>query len=459
MSTAKGTPDEPLAPVDRPLVHALMLGAVLPLLDATLLNIALLDIGYALGAPLSQMQWVITAYTLAAATAVPLSAWLCGRMGARSVWLAGLWLFLAGACLCAVARTAEMLILSRALQGNATGIMLPTMQTIVVTALGQRKTRGALSTMSIPSVLVPVLGPLVGGASLLLVDWRVIFWAHVPIGLLALHLTCRAIPDIRDSHRTDLDMTGFVLLGLGLVCCVYSLSTAAGTTGSSWVSGLVGFAALLAFLVHAWRTPGNAILDIRLYAHVPFRRSCGLLFLSSVGYYGGLFLFPLYLTQLGHHGLGMTGLLLALHGVGMLVARQLLPMAARHCGDLRVAQSCVLLAVLGSLLLLPPWVDDLPLMTVGMVLRGAGIGVLTILSMSSAYGGLVGPQVAQASSLTRVVTLLGAAIGAALVAMLCGSSSSASPGSTGGYASAHVLLTVALVLCGAACPVPQRAAA
>ncbi len=443
---------------DRGLAWTLILGATLPLLDATLLNIAIQSIGRSLGAPLTQTQWVITAYALAAAATVPLSAWLCERLSAKTVWLAGLWLFLAGACLCALSWSMEMLVCSRTLQGIATGIMLPTMQTILVTAIGQSKTRSALTMMSIPSVLVPILGPLLGGAALQLLDWRTIFWLHVPIGLLSIRLASQIIPDMVASRLAVLDATGFLLLSSALSGCIHSLSAAAGSTRQSLISGTAGLLGFLAFLMHAFRKRGDAIVDVRLFLSRPFRRSCALLLLSSVAYYGGLLFFSLYFIQIGKDGFTVAGVLLALQGVGTLVGRQLLPMAARHCGEFRVALSCVLVAVIGSIALLPPFFSDLILMAVGMMLRGTGIGVLTLLSMSSAYTGLGPTQIPHASALTRMMTLLGAAIGAALVAVLYAGAGGEPSGTTASGASVHLALTLTLLLCGAVCPRPAHRA-
>jgi EmrB/QacA subfamily drug resistance transporter len=455
MKAAHGTADVALSRADRTIAWTLVLGATLPLLDATLLNIAIHGIGRSLAVSLPLMQWVITAYALAAAATVPLSAWLCERLGAKTVWLACLWIFLAGACLCGLSWTVEMLIGSRVLQGMATGVMLPTMQTILVTAIGRKKTRSALTLMSIPSVVVPILGPLIGGAALQMLDWRAIFWLHVPISLLSIRFASQLIPDMAAAQRTALDATGLLLLSSSLAGCIYGLS-AARSTGLPLISGAAGLVALLAFLMHASRQRENAIVDLRLFAIRPFRRSSGLLLLSSVAYYGGLLLFSLYFIEDGRLGLTIAGALLALQGVGMLLARQLLPMVARHCSEFRVAQSCILMAVSGSILLLPPFAYDLVLMAVGMLLRGAGIGVLTLLSMSSAYTGLSSAQIPHASSLTRIMTLAGSAIGTALVAVLSATPGVESEGATPGGFSAHLVLILTLLLCGAVCPKPAR---
>ncbi len=442
---------------DRTIALTLILGATLPLLDATLLNIAIHSIGRSLGASLPQTQWVITAYAIAAAATVPLSGWLCERLSAKTVWLAGLWLFLAGACLCALSLSMDMLVCSRALQGVATGIMLPTMQTVLVTAIGQSKTRSALTMMSIPSVLVPILGPLLGGAALQLLEWRTIFWLHVPIGLLSIRFASQVIPDMA-SRRASLDATGFLLLSSALCGCIHSLSAAAGSTRQSWISGAAGLLGLFAFLTHALRKRGDAIVDVRLFLSPPFRRSCALLLLSSVAYYGGLLFFSLYFIQIGKDGLTVAGVLLALQGIGTLMGRQLLPMAARRCGEFRVALSCVLIAVIGSIALLPPFFNDVILMALGMMLRGTGIGVLTLLSMSSAYTGLGPTQIPHASALTRMMTLLGAAIGAALVAVLYAGAGGELSGTTASGASVHLALILTLLLCGAVCPRPAHRA-
>lgn len=456
-----------LTRADRVIVHVLIAGVVLPLLDATVVNVALDDIGRQLKAPLAWTQWIVTGYALAAASSVAASSWAARRWGARRVWLSCLWLFLLGVVLSALAWNVQALVLARVLQGIATGLMLPTMQTIVVRAVGEDKAKAALTAMAVPSVVAPILGPLVAGLVLAFTSWRMVFWLHVPIGLWAIFLAWRWLPPDGPAERIGFDARGFALLCPGMVLAVLGLSTldaamtAPGPSGAGAI-GLVVAGALLimGFVSHARTRGAAALIDLTPWEHASFRAASHLLLLSSIVYYGGLLLLPLYLIQAGGYSPHAAGWLLALHGVGTLLARQRLSAAARRWGERRVAIAAIAatLASAGllgwSALLAHPWV-----LATGMLLRGAGIGVLTLQAMAGAYAGLDRTQVAHASAWTRMLTQVGATLGASGVAIAT-QATQATPWldrilPSGPFALAHGLL----LLLSLACLLPARALA
>ncbi|CAM3872250.1 putative multidrug resistance protein MdtD [Pseudomonas reidholzensis] len=442
-------PQVTLSAHDRTIIGVLVLGIALPLLDTTLVNLSLHNIGDQLGAPLSMMQWVVTAYTLAAAAAVPLSAWLAARMGAKKLWIISLWLFLIGTALAALAPNVEYLIFSRVLQGIATGLLLPTMQTLVVIGMGQNKTRAALSAMSVPSVLAPILGPLVGGLVLQFFDWRLIFWLHIPICILAIVFASRVIPHADPIPAHPFDGTGFLLLCLGLVAVFYGLSLLSTQANPAWLPSLLaGICLMMAFTWHAYRKKQSALIDIRIFREGKFGACCTLLFLSSIAHYGGILLYPLYLIQAGIYPVQVVGLLVALHGVGILLARQRLTKTCLRWGDRNVAQGAIALALVGSTaLLLPPAAYSVYFTAFGMFTRGSGLGILTLLAMSGAYQGLTVAQVAHGSSLSRLVTHLGAATGTTLIVVTAVSVGGLGTEHALDYFYGHIALIAALALC------------
>lgn len=450
-------PTVPTCPVlstqDRALVATLIVGVILPLLDTTLVNIALHSIGEALGASIEKMQWVVAGYTLSAAAAVPLCSWLTQRLGSRRLWVLCLWLFLGGASLSALAQSVEFLIFARVLQGVATGLLLPTMQSIVIMHIGREKARLALAAVSVPSVLAPILGPVIGGISLEHVGWRPLFWAHVPICILAIALASSRLPSRRQDTREKLDSAGLLLLLPGVVLVIFGLSLVSHENKGTWV-GLLGMGLVLmtGFVLHARRKQGTAIVDLSVLGMRSTQAAFLLLFFSSVAYYGGILLFPLYLIQAGGYGPTWAGLLVALHGVGILLARRKLTQASLRWGDRRVAAAAVAAGLAGSALLLTPCVlEHAVWMATGMVLRGAGIGVLTLLSMSAAYQGLKPSQVMHASSLSRIVTHLGATIGATTVAGIAAGKVAVDSPSVTGFVLAQLVLVGFLMACGVAC--------
>ena len=438
-----------LSPADRALIKVLILGVLLPLLDTTLIYVALHRIGEQLGSPLSSTQWVATAYTLAAASSVALSSYLIARMGARKLWVYCLVLFLCGACLSAMAQNVEFLIFARVLQGLATGVLLPTMQTIVVNAIGAEKLQLALSAMSIPTVLAPIFGPLIGSLILQFLDWRWLFGLHVPICLVAIVLALQGVPNFKAGQTARFDWLGFFLLSPSLLLMVYGISQMGEKAIEARVFLALGLGLLLVFAWRAVPLKANSIVDINLFRGASFRASCALLFFSSVIYYGGIVLLPLYLIQVGGYGAPAAGLFLALHGVGTLLARYRLAAITRLLGDRRTAYAAILLTLLGSALLFPrPLLELKAMVAAAMLLRGAGVGILTIVSMSAAYQGLTQQQVAQASALTRMLTHLGATIGAATVLVLAASADGTARLGDEGYAAPQIALVLLAVVCG-----------
>lgn len=445
-----------LSPEHRVIIRVLIIGVLLPLLDTTLVNVALHDIGKQLDAPLSTTQWVTTAYTLAAASIVPLSAWAANRIGGKRLWLASLTTFRAGTILSAMAWNITALILGRVVQGLAAGLMMPVMQTILVNAVGQERAKTALAAMAVPSVVAPILGPLLGGIVLQHAGWREIFWLHVPICLLGIYLAARRLPgDGPLLERPAFDATGFLLLCPGMVLTMYALSTMGIESGgfayqSAWLSGC-GVSLLALFALYASRRGSKALVDLTLFKQLRFRACAGLLLLSSIVYYGGLLLLPLYCIQVGHYSAEAAGAFLALHGVGTLASRRYLAPLSLRWGDRSVALGAIFATLIGSVALCWPLLLEHPyLLAVAMVVRGAGVGALTIQAMSSAYVGLDRPSIAHASSLTRMLTHLGATMGAAGSVALIGSSTMGHAVSTfasGGFGAAFLGMIVVALLC------------
>lgn len=434
-----------LTRADRAIINALIVGIILPLLDTTVVNIALHEIGQRLAAPLSITQWVVMAYTLAAASIVPASAWAVRRLGPKRLWLTCLWLFLIGAVLAGFAWNIEIMVIARVVQGIATGLLLPTMQTIVVAATGPDRSKAALTAMAVPSVIAPILGPLLGGFVLEYADWRMIFWLHVPICLLAIYLATRRLSADEACSRLKFDTTGFLLLCPGMLLTVYGISSLGiGVNNRLYFdlsTAVVGACLMAGFVKHARIIAGDALMNVGLLGIASFKISSLLLLLSSIAYYGGVLLLPLYLIQAGGYQPYTAGLLLALHGIGTLVARQKLPVMTAKWGERRVAIGAISLALVGSGLLgWPTFLAHPSALVVGMILRGAGIGLLTIQAMAGAYTGLERTQVPHASSMTRMLTHWGATLGAAGVAFTVHFGSQVSGSFSSQFGLAHLLL-------------------
>lgn len=260
--------DRPTAGLDprtRSLVVVLVFGAVLPLVDTTVVNIALDRLSATFQVAVGTVQWVVTVYAVAAAVAIPLTGWLSRRHGARAVWLSALLLFLAGSAACGAAWNIQSLIAFRVVQGIGGGMTMPVLQTLLMRSAGPEQARRAMAAIGVPAVLAPVLGPLAGGLLLDHLGWRSIFLINVPICLVALALARRRLPATPGEPAGGFDVTGLVLLGPALAALVYGLSRAgdgtAGGAGGIAVPLAAGLALLTCFVAHAMRQGGAALVD------------------------------------------------------------------------------------------------------------------------------------------------------------------------------------------------------
>src|ERR671937_3091835 len=191
---------------------AIVLGTFMVILDSTVVNVALPTLGRVLGAELSVLQWVISAYMLAQAAVIPLSGWLSDRFGAKRVYLSSVVLFTLGSVLCGLALSGPMLVATRVLQGIGGGMLMP-IGMAVLYRLTPPERRGAIfGLFGIPVMVAPALGPLLSGYLIEFADWRLIFFINLPVGVLALLIGRRVLPALQPgSVAGALDWPGIVL--------------------------------------------------------------------------------------------------------------------------------------------------------------------------------------------------------------------------------------------------------
>src|SRR3984885_12333187 len=174
-----------------------ILGAIMSVLDTTIVNVALHDLSGDLHASLSSIQWVITGYLLSLAAVIPVTGWAVRRYSARRLYLIALVVFTVGSALCALATSSGELIAFRILQGIGGGMITPIGQMTLVKAAGPRTLPKVMSFIGVPIVLAPVFGPTLGGLLLQTAGWQWIFVINVPVGIAAFALALRLLP--RDS--------------------------------------------------------------------------------------------------------------------------------------------------------------------------------------------------------------------------------------------------------------------
>src|SRR3954467_3630343 len=228
-------------------------------LDNTIVNVALPSIHRDLGASLSQLQWIVDAFTVGLATLLILCGSIADRIGRKRVFSVGLGLFAFGSLLCSTAPSPGWLIVFRGLQGVGGSMLNPVAMSIIRNVFTDARERAqAIGVWGGVVGISMALGPVVGGTLVSAAGWRSIFWINVPIGLLAIVLVARLVPESRAARPRRLDPIGQVLAMLFLATLTYAIIEAGGAGWGSTrvqVSAILAVAALAGFVARERRAP------------------------------------------------------------------------------------------------------------------------------------------------------------------------------------------------------------
>jgi EmrB/QacA subfamily drug resistance transporter len=320
-------------------------------LDTTILNTAVPTIAAALHvAPLS-MKSVLASYTLSLAVFIPISGWMADRFGTRRVFASAIGIFTLGSFLCGMSSNIHALVACRILQGVGGSMMVPVGRLTLVRTFAKSELVRAMSFVSIPALIAPMLGPIAGGLIVGYLHWRVIFFVNIPIGLIGLFLVYLHLPDYRE-HTNPLDVTGLILFGSGVALLSYVLEVfGEHTLNAREILGLLVLSILLlaGYGFHAIKA-AHPLLQLTLFRIRTFRAAVVGSFVTRLGIGGIPFLFPL-LYQVG---LGFTpiqsGLLMIPQAIAAMSLKPAMPRILARFGYRAVLVSNTLLMGLQTLL-------------------------------------------------------------------------------------------------------------
>lgn len=402
----------------------LVFGSLAPLLDTTMVNVAIKTLASDLRSTVSVIQWVITGYVLTMAMAVPLSGWAINRFGGKQLYQFSLVLFLVGSILSSLSWNIGSLIGFRLLQGIGAGLLMPTMTTMLFQISGGRNMGRMASITSIPMMLAPILGPVLGGIIVNGLGWRWIFYVNIPVTVIALLLALWGIPkDDPSDKKQPLDIIGILLLSPAFALLIYGISQIASQGGLNNSAVLVpvaiGLLLMVAFIVYALRTKISPVLDLHLFWSRNFSASTILLFMSGIITNGGLLLLPLYYQQVRGESVLFAGLLLIPQGIGMLLTRSQMGKLTDQIGARPIVLVSLVITAIGTL----PFAfanseTNQVLLAAALLIRGAGLGGVFIPIMVSAYVGLSNEKIPHASIATRIFQTIGSAFGSAILATI-----------------------------------------
>lgn len=244
-------------------------------LNATVITNAIPAMARDFGVAPLRLNVAITVYMLAAAIFLPLSGWLADRFGARRIFLISIALYALGSAACGFATGFWSLVAARFLQGVAGAALMPVGRLVLLRTTPKSELVGALSVVTMPALLGPVFGPVLGGAIVTFADWPWIFFMNLPIAATGLFLVRRFVPDVKEQAAPPVDIPGILLTGLGLAALIFGFETLGREdTAPGAVAGLfaLGVTALFAFGWHARRTP-HAVLDLSVFRKPTFSAS------------------------------------------------------------------------------------------------------------------------------------------------------------------------------------------
>jgi EmrB/QacA subfamily drug resistance transporter len=415
------TPEPPLTGELFGAVVIASFGSLLLNLGATSISVAVDKLMVQFGAQLSTVQWIVTGYLLALALMIPAFRWTVERLGSRRLYVGSLLAFTATSTLCACAWSAQSLIVFRVLQGAVGGLLTPLAQALAAQLAGPKRMGRAISIMSIPVLVAPLLGPTLGGFIIQRLSWRWLFLLNLPLGLLGAWLAQRRLPPGHTAKRTRLDFVGLALLSPGIGLFTYAV-TLVGHDGSLSTTSLTAFAIatalIVAFALDAWRRPDSALIDLRLFKHPKFDAALAAYLLTSFGQFGAQLVLPLYYQQVRGESAMSTGLLLAPQGLGMLLT---VPPAGRLTDRIdngKIVIGGVLLTLIGTYAFTQAsdhssyW-----LLGVSLVIRGAGLGATGATALSAAYKQLSHDEIPNGTTAVNIVQRLGAPLGTVAMAV------------------------------------------
>jgi EmrB/QacA subfamily drug resistance transporter len=402
-------------------ILVVIFGPLLLNLSQTTVNVAMDRLMAQFQAPLSTIQWVVTGYLLSLTLVLPSFRWAVERLGSRRLYITCLLAFTATSALCACAWSAGSLIAFRVVQGAVGGLLAPLTQTLTAQLAGPKRMGRAVGIISIPVLVAPMMGPVLGGLLIQKLSWRWLFLFNAPLGLVGAWFAARRLPPGKTATRTRLDFVGLALLSPAIGLFTYGVSTlghAPAFSARAFLPLTLSLALLAAFVVDARRRPDTALLDLRVFKNRVVGAALVAYLLASLSTFGAQLVLPLYYQQArGESAIG-AGLLLAPQGLGMLLSLPQVGKLTDRFDNGRIMIAGILTSLAGTYAFTQ--VTDhssYVLLSLSLVVRGAGLGATSTPALTAAYKHLRRDEIPNATTAINIVQRLGAPLGTVTMAI------------------------------------------
>jgi len=394
-------------------------GLFMDLMDTTIVNVAIPSLSRDFRASTSLVEWTVTGYLLALAVVIPASGWLADRFGTKRVFLTAMAVFIAGSAACGLAQNIEQLIAARFFQGLGGGMMTP-----VGTAMLSREFPGAerakaSAIISVPVVVAPTFGPVLGGWLVEDVSWRWIFYVNLPVGVIGFLVGLELLREHREAYaQRGIDIIGLITGSAGAALALYAVTRAGSEgfgAGEVVVTGMAGLALLAIFAFWELRIE-FPVLDLRLFKRWFYTITNAMMMPSFAAFSGFILLLTLFMQELRGYSPLQAGLIQAPASVGTAIS---LPLASRIYPRMGPRKMMLAGYSLSAATMLPFHFVGLGtplwLVIIFLVLRGLPFAFAVVAAQTLLFGPIESEKQGPASAAYNTLRQLAASFGVALI--------------------------------------------
>lgn len=387
-------------------------------LDSSVVNLAITNMMQTFNSTVDDIQWVLSAYTLVMGVVVPVSGYLSDRFGIKTIFISALSMFTLGSLLCGVAWNTMTIIIFRIIQGLGGGLILPIGMIIMLINFDVKERAAAAGIVGLASMAAPALGPTIGGYIIQNLDWRLVFFINIPIGIICITLAVIVFKESEKKEHLYFDALGFITCSIGLSCILYIL----GLDNVDFTNDLkelliliIGCCNMLVFIINEL-TIEKPMLDLRLLKNHVFALGNVIMNVSLLALYGGIFLMPIFLQKLKGLTAMQSGLILFPEGIATAVSMVISSKLSDKIPGRYFAAISLILIGFNSYSMSKLTLDTAnSTITILLMIRGIGVGMLLAPVQLVTLNSVPKEMNSNASAILNTIKQIGVSLGITIV--------------------------------------------